>query len=47
MNDKEAAKAEFEAAVSKGLDAGLVSCLWLVELLSRAQKDHLQTRNML
>ena len=31
MNDKEAAKAEFEAAVSKGLDAGLVSCLWLVE----------------
>ena len=32
MNDKEAAKAEFEAAVSKGLDAGLVSCLWLVEL---------------
>ena len=28
MNDKEAAKAEFEAAVSKGLDAGLVSCVW-------------------
>ena len=28
MNDKEAAKAVFEEAVSKGLDAGLVSCVW-------------------
>ena len=30
VNDKEAAKTEFEAAVSKGLDAGLVSCVRLV-----------------
>ena len=31
VNDKEAAKAVFEEAVSKGLDAGLVSFLWLFE----------------